>query len=112
LRFSETHVAPETPTQCTLCRALTDTLGLDQVSIDGDLFNDYGAHSLLMSRFCARVRELEPSLQIAMRDVYTNATVSRLPRALDAARPATLEPEEALPAFVRRILFTPAARRR
>ena len=97
LRFSDTHVAPETPTERTLCRALADTLGLDEVSIDGDLFNDYGAHSLLMARFCARVRQLEPSLQVAMRDVYANATVRRLARALDAARPATLEPEEALP---------------
>jgi non-ribosomal peptide synthetase-like protein len=97
LRFSDSHVAPETPTERTLCRALADTLGLDEVSIDGDLFNDYGAHSLLMARFCARVRQLEPSLQVAMRDVYANATVRRLARALDAARPATLEPEEALP---------------
>ncbi len=97
LRFSDTHVPPETPTERTLCRALGDTLGLDEVSIDGDLFNDYGAHSLLMARFCARVRQLEPSLQVAMRDVYANATVRRLARALDAARPAAFELEEALP---------------
>ena len=97
LRFSETHIPPETPTERTLCRALEDTLGLDAVSIDGDLFNDYGAHSLLMARFCARVRQLEPLLQVAMRDVYANATVRRLARALDDARPAAFEPEVALP---------------
>jgi non-ribosomal peptide synthetase-like protein len=97
LRFSDTHVPPETQTERTLCRALEDTLGLDEVSIDGDLFNDYGTHSLLMARFCARVRQLEPSLQVAMRDVYANATLRRLARVLDAARPAAFEPEEALP---------------
>jgi non-ribosomal peptide synthetase-like protein len=98
LAFGGAHVPPTTPTERMLCRALKDTLGLDEVSIDGDLFNDYGAHSLLMARFCARVRALDPSMQVAMRDVYANATVRRLARALDAARPETFEAEEALPA--------------
>ena len=62
-------------------------LGLDAVSIDADMFVEYGAHSLLMARFCARVRALEPSLQVAMRDVYANPTLRRLARALDAAKP-------------------------
>ncbi len=41
----------------TLCEALGTALGLDKVSIDGDFFEEYGAHSLLMARFCARVRQ-------------------------------------------------------
>ncbi len=98
LTFGGALVPPETPTERTLCRALKETLGLDEASIDGDLFNDYGAHSLLMARFCAKVRQIDPSIQVAMRDVYANATVRRLARALDAARPEAIELEEALPA--------------
>ena len=58
LRLSETAAAPSTPTERMLCRALSETLGIEQVSIDGDFFTDYGAHSLLMARFCARVRQI------------------------------------------------------
>ena len=53
LRLVETHVPPETETESALCQALSDVLGLEEVSIDGDFFAEYGAHSLLMARFCA-----------------------------------------------------------
>ncbi|HKN29666.1 MAG TPA: Pls/PosA family non-ribosomal peptide synthetase [Roseiarcus sp.] len=91
LRFSDAHVPPKTETERALCEALSDVLGLEQISIDGDFFAEYGAHSLLMARFCAKVRQLEPSVQVAMRDVYAHTTVRRLARALDAAKPAATE---------------------
>ena len=87
LRLNDKVVPPETETEETLSEALRDLLALEAASIDADLFVDYGAHSLLMARFCARVRALDPSLQIAMRDVYANPTIRRLARALDAQKP-------------------------
>ncbi len=87
LRLTDTIVKPETETEETLCEALQDVLCLDAVSIDADMFVEYGAHSLLMARFCARVRALEPTLQVAMRDVYANPTLRGLARALDAQKP-------------------------
>jgi non-ribosomal peptide synthetase-like protein len=88
------HAPPSTPTEHLLCHAISETLGLDEVSIDSDFFEDYGAHSLLMARFCAKVRQLGPALHVAMRDVYTNPTVRRLARAIDAAKPLeAAEPE-------------------
>ena len=94
LRSSESNAPPSTPTERTLCRALSEILGLEDVSIDGDFFNDYGAHSLLMARFCAKVRQIAPSTQVAMRDVYGNTTVRRLARALDAVPPVAIEAPE------------------
>ena len=91
LRLSESHAPPSTPTERTLCHALSEILGLEDVSIDGDFFADYGAHSLLMARFCAKVRQIAPTTQVAMRDVYGNTTVRRLARAIDAIPPAPLE---------------------
>jgi non-ribosomal peptide synthetase-like protein len=97
LRLDQTVAPAETPTERLLCGALAEILGLEAISVDGDLFNDYGAHSLLMARFCAKVRQLEPSMQVAMRDVYANRTVRRLARALDAVRPAAFEAPQRLP---------------
>jgi non-ribosomal peptide synthetase-like protein len=97
LTLTETLVEPETLTERILCRALSDILGLDEVSIDGDFFGEYGAHSLLMARFCAKVRQIEPAMQVAMRDVYANPTVRRLARALDSARPLEVEHFEVPP---------------
>ena len=88
LRISQTHAAPETATERLLCVAIAAVLGLEIVSIDGDFFKEYGAHSLLMARFCAKIRQASPTLQVAMRDIYANTTVRKLARTLDDARPA------------------------
>src|SRR5208337_1460556 len=97
LRLVETHVPPETLTEIALCQALSDVLGLGDVPIDGDFFSEYGAHSLLMARFCARVRQIEPSARVAMRDVYANATIRRLARAMDAVPAAAAEERDTAP---------------
>jgi non-ribosomal peptide synthetase-like protein len=98
LRLDETPTPPETETEKLLCRALAEVLKLEQVSIDSDVFADYGAHSLLIARFCAKVRQLDPSMHVAMRDVYANTTLRRLAGVLDAARPAAFDAPEILPA--------------
>src|SRR6185437_417980 len=78
IRVSATDAEPETGLERVLCEALKSALGLDKVSIDGDFFKEYGAHSLLMARFCARIRQAAPLTQVAMRDIYANTTVRRL----------------------------------
>lgn len=88
IRIAESATPPTTATERVLCSALQETLGLEAVSIDGNFFEEYGAHSLLMARFCAKVRHSSPTLHLAMRDIYTNPTVRRLATALDSARPA------------------------
>ena len=97
VRLIETHAPPMTPTERLLARALEDTLRLAEVSVDGNFFNEYGAHSLLMARFCARVRQLSPETRVAMRDVYANPSVRRLARAIDSAKPVAAPPREAAP---------------
>ena len=97
VRLIETHAPPTTPTERLLARALEDTLRLAEVSVDGDFFNEYGAHSHLMARFCARVRQLSPETRVAMRDVYANPSVRRLALAIDSANPVAAPPREAAP---------------
>ena len=87
IRVSASHAEPETALQRLLCEALKSSLALDVVSIDGDFFKHYGAHSLLMARFCARIRQVAPLMQVAMRDIYAHTSVRRLAAALQAAKP-------------------------
>ncbi len=88
IRVSDTDAEPETPLERLLCEALKSALALDKVSIDGDFFKEYAAHSLLMARFCARIRQMSPVTQVAMRDIYAHTTVRRLAAALGRAKPA------------------------
>ncbi len=88
IRLAAGHAEPETALERLLCAALKASLSLDKVSIDGDFFKEYAAHSLLMARFCARIRQMSPLTQVAMRDIYAHTTVRRLAAALSAARPA------------------------
>src|SRR5271166_235196 len=97
VRLIDTHAPPTTPTERLLARALEDTLRLAEVSVDGDFFTEYGAHSLLMARFCAQVRQLSPETRTAMRDVYANPSVRRLALAIDSTKPVAAPPREAAP---------------
>ena len=99
LRLSESYAPPESASEIILCRALGETLNLEDVSIDGDFFNEYGAHSLLMARFCAKIRQIAPTMNIAMRDVYTNPNIRRLALAVDAAQRQEISEPDAPPAY-------------
>ena len=48
---------PTTDTQRVLAEILADLVGAERVSVDSHFFDDLGADSLVMARFCARVAE-------------------------------------------------------
>ena len=81
---------PSTPEEVALCRILGGVLDIDEVSVEDDLFDDLGASSLLLARFCAAVRRELGDLRISMRDAYLNPTVRAL-----AALPRTRDREPA-----------------
>ncbi len=95
-------------------RRFEDVLGLEAASIDADMFAEYGAHSLLMARFCARVRALEPSLQVAhARRLRQPDDPPARPRARRAkAAPRRRTSKSVRPTGRRTSPITPAARRR
>ena len=59
-------------------RALSEVLNLPRASIEDNFFDDLGANSLLMARFCSAVRGHEDLPNISMREVYLNPTISEL----------------------------------
>ena len=86
-RFSvgKTVVEPATENERALSRALADVLKVKNVSIEDHFFNDLGAHSLLMARFCAKVRRISPMSGISMQDIYQNPTIAKLAGKFDDA---------------------------
>ena len=77
-------VAPRGETEEFLVRQLAEVLKVERVSAGDNFFKDLGAHSLLMARFCARIRKRPGLSAVSMRDIYFNPTVARLAAHLGA----------------------------
>ncbi|MDT7641786.1 MAG: hypothetical protein QOC83_6074, partial [Pseudonocardiales bacterium] len=82
------YVAPATETEKLLADALAGVLGVDQVSVESNIFEDLGASSLLMARFSARVRKGAALPPISMREIYGNPTIRLLATAVGDSAPA------------------------
>jgi len=76
-------VAAKTEKERILAQALAEVLKVERVSVEDHFFNDLGAHSLLMARFCAGIRKHPALSNVSMRDIYLNPTVAKLAEHLD-----------------------------
>jgi len=92
LATRQEYVGPTTGTEKILADVLADVVRLERVSVDSHFFDDLSANSLLMARFCARIREQTDLPSVSMKDVYLNPTVRSLGLALDDVVPAAAEP--------------------
>ena len=70
---------------------LAEVLQVKTVPVDAHLFDDLGADSMVLARFCARVRKREDLPTVSIKDVYQHPTISGLATAL-APPPAAVEP--------------------
>jgi len=61
-----------------LVDTLADVLKFEDISIEDHFFDDLGANSLLMARFCARIRSRKAWATTSMRDIYLHPTVASL----------------------------------
>ena len=78
LSGAQEYVAPEGPVEEGLARILGDVMRVGQVGATSHFFEVLGSNSLLMARFCARVRE-QPGLGApVMKDVYRHPTIRTL----------------------------------
>ncbi|MEM9439813.1 MAG: Pls/PosA family non-ribosomal peptide synthetase, partial [Pseudomonadota bacterium] len=90
-------VPPSTETERVLAETLADILQSERVSIEDNFFVDLGAHSLLMARFGAAIREKLNLTAVSMQDIYMNPTVVQLAAHLDEL-PSEAIDEEAVQA--------------
>ena len=73
-----------------LAEVLADVVQVDNVPVDSNFFEDLGADSMVMARFCARVRKRADLPSVSMKDIYRHPTISSLAGALAGVAPSTL----------------------
>ncbi|HET9257995.1 MAG TPA: Pls/PosA family non-ribosomal peptide synthetase [Pseudonocardiaceae bacterium] len=83
-----TQTDPMASTERALAEVLAQVVKTEQVSVDSHFFDELGADSMVMARFCARVRKREDLPSVSMRDVYRHPTIKSLAAALTPAEPA------------------------
>src|SRR3954453_17587188 len=74
---------------------LADVVGTEHVSAEDHFFDDLGAASMLLARFCARVRKRADLPSVSMPDVYRPPTIRCLAAAL-ADDVLTADPPDSL----------------
>ena len=79
-------------TEKALAEVLAEVLGVEQVPVDGNFFDDLGADSMVMARFCARVRKRPDLRPVSMKDVYQHPSVRSLSDAVAVLPAAVLPP--------------------
>jgi len=86
------HSAPEaqsapsvTNVEHVYAEVLAEILDVERVDTDKHFFDDLGADSLVMARFCARIRKRSDVPTVAMKDVYAGPTIARLAAVVSTA---------------------------
>src|ERR687894_3046556 len=87
----DSHPDPTTATEHTLAEVLADIVGVERVSVDGHFFDDLGADSMVMARFCARVRKRTDLPSVSMTDIYRHPTIRSLATAFADPAPTPVE---------------------
>lgn len=71
-----------------IAEVLAPVVQVEQVPLDSNFFTDLGADSMVMARFCARLRKRDDVPSVSIKDVYRHPTVRSLAAALADAPPA------------------------
>jgi non-ribosomal peptide synthetase-like protein len=83
----DTDAGATTATERVLAEVFAGIMGVEHVPVDGHFFDDLGADSLVMARFCARVRKRADLPSVSMKDIYRHPTIRRLTTALAGTAP-------------------------
>ena len=75
-----------------LAEILAGVLSVDDLSADSHFFDELGADSLVMAKFCARVRKRGDLPSVSMQDIYRHPTIRSLAAALANGTPASDKP--------------------
>jgi non-ribosomal peptide synthetase-like protein len=76
-----------------LAEVLAGVLDIENVPPDADFFQDLGADSLVMAKFCARVRKQPDLPAVSIKDIYQNPTIMALAAALQVPAQRDKQPE-------------------
>ena len=79
------------PVERVFAEVLAEVMGVDRVSVDSNFFDDLGADSMVMARFCARVRKRPDLPAVSIKDIYQHPTIKSLATALGDPTPVLVE---------------------
>lgn len=89
---SPLHGGAATEAETAFAEVLAEVLRVERVPVESHFFDDLGADSLLMARFCARVRKRPGLPPVSIKDIYRHPTIRSLSEALPEFAPASAEP--------------------
>ena len=78
-------VVPATGTEAILAEILAEVMRTERVPADSHFFDDLGADSLVMAKFCARVRKRADLPSVSMKDIYAHPTIRSLAESFGVA---------------------------
>jgi signal transduction histidine kinase len=81
----------ESSTESSFAEVLADVVRVERVSVDSNFFDDLGADSMVMARFCARARKRPDLPSVSIKDIYQHPTIASLAAALTDAAPVPVE---------------------
>ena len=84
-----------------LAGMLADVMKVEQVPVDSHFFDEMGADSLVMAKFCARVRKREDLPSIAMKDIYAHPTIRSLAESFGLAEAEAKVDMDAIATLIR-----------
>jgi non-ribosomal peptide synthetase-like protein len=87
-----------TATESNLAEVLADIVRIERVPVDSHFFDDLGADSMVMARFCARVRKQADLPTVSMKDIYQHPTIRSLATAF--AEPVSAPVESSVPSSI------------
>ncbi|MBB6484711.1 Pls/PosA family non-ribosomal peptide synthetase [Rhizobium lusitanum] len=88
------EILPSTDDQRFMTDALREVLKIDDIYVEDHFFDDLGANSLLMARFCAKLRTRKEWATTSMRDIYMHPTVAALAQHLHGPEEEVVAVEE------------------
>src|SRR6266581_2980988 len=83
--------AATTNAESIFAEVLADVLRVDHVSADSHFFDELGADSLVMAKFCARVRKRGDLPSVSMQDIYRYPTIRSLAAAFADVAPRPVQ---------------------
>jgi non-ribosomal peptide synthetase-like protein len=91
---------PAAGTESILAEMLAEVMRAERVPVDGHFFDDLGADSLVMAKFCARVRKREDLPSVSMKDIYAHPTIRSLAESFGPAEAEAEADLDAVPAVL------------
>ena len=102
---------PACDTERKFAELLADIAHIEQVPVDSNFFDDLGADSMVMARFCARIRKRPDLPAVSMKDIYRHPTVRSLATAFTDTAPAPARAASPAPTPAEVATAAPAPRR-